>query len=267
MKQFFVSASSFLAIGVLLSSCNDPRTTEARKPIVMGDSATIVTETDSLFLVNNVPDMIPPAALTAPISAADTATPAAQPARTAATLDGVPIDFGNITFLLKDADIKETGKSFKGSNSAVLTATKKDFNPLSLSVASGSITKLEQRTQHSIVAVKGNDELALPEYATVTSGWQNMRAAGANIYPLSGLYKPEFADITTAKLVSAVDKAVRQKRLSRKDANAWREVAKNAKKVDEKNFRSQLKNVVWKISGKDAAGKAFSKEVRVDVPF
>ena len=55
--------------------------------------------------------------------------------------------------------------------------------------------------------------------------------------------------------------------MGRRRIQEWEKSARNLRAVNQKPLYIMLRSVMWKIDGKDAQGKIFSKQIRVDVPM
>ncbi|MBC7553612.1 MAG: hypothetical protein H7257_06495 [Taibaiella sp.] len=93
--------------------------------------------------------------------------------------------------------------------------------------------------------------------------------AGTNYCNITGLSENElqFADADNRDIRNAVQKSARSRRLSSKKTQEWLSVMGNPRTANQKPLMVVLRSVMWKIDGKDAAGKMFSKQIRVDIPM
>ena len=47
----------------------------------------------------------------------------------------------------------------------------------------------------------------------------------------------------------------------------WLNTAKNVRAANQAPAKVVLRSVMWRIEGKDAGGKNFNKELRIDIPL
>lgn len=268
-------------MAALLASCGDGKKA-ADGPIVLGDSATIVTEEDPNQLKDLVTDLnpvIPPseepkeespataeAATTA--SVAPTTTQPAQP--TAAALpsgQGLRAEFKDVTVVIPGLEVKQAGnKNLERANGAVYTLENGKINGATLT-ASGTITKVSQRYQSVVLMTSDVGELVLDQLS-ITSGWKEVKGNG-NTFAIRGLDAGsiEYYDADADDIRRAVERAAKRRRLSRRKVQDLVSDVRRVRSVSQKPLHGELRSVMWKIDGKDASGRAFSKQIRVDIPM
>lgn len=259
---FFIST---LSASLLLLSCSE-KDTKNHGPIVLGDSATIVTETEDKYLQDMVPDL----RMVAPPAPSRTDTPKYEaPQPTAATPTaaqaGFTIDFGDMVFQLASINPQQDGKGFAGKSSAALSAPAANFQPSTLSLREGSLTRVQQRIQTGVIMKESNPVLILSDLGTVSSNWETLKTNG-NSVDIQALANPAFdKKLTNAAIKNAVQKAARGARLSTKEQQELVNKVSKVNAANEAPLAIVLKNVVWRVEGKDAKGKPFSREIRIDV--
>ena len=275
MKQLIILSGSLL----FLAACSGTsQQSQSHGPIRLGDAQFIVTETDSQYLHDIVPDMQPipqdTAATTETPTAKDTATttPAAQPTaptQAAPTGNGLTIAFKEVTLFVPGITTKSFTKPdlTKSSSAGYQLATGK-LAGNTLQVSGGStITKVTQRYQ-TIIALQNEDGETLPltTLGTYSSQWEAL--TGKSSYSLSGLNPASLQHPNTNPnaVRNAVTAAARAQRISRDDTKDWQTLARTTRTIGQPPTTVILKNVSWRIDGKDQSGKAFHKEVRIDIP-
>lgn len=265
--------SALAAFALLASSCDNIAGRQSRGPIVLNNPATIVTETDSLYLQ----DMVPDPAFEAPVAAAparDTAVAATAPAKdTASTTPapqppvpaapaGLTADFGNVQITLPGVEARPSSRSLKGATSAAFTLSDDEFSGKSILVSGGTVKRIQQRTGYSAVVEIGGKPVLLSDIGTAYTGWQSLNGKAGN-YTLAATTPPAMK-MSAATLRTAVQKAARKQRLDRK---AEQKLLASAKGLSTPPLSMAPRAYTWKIDGTDASGKAFSKDVRIDVPL
>lgn len=275
--------NKILAVGVaaLLASCGDGKKT-AEGPIVLGDSSTIVTESDPNQLKDLVADLnpvIPPSEepkeespATAEAATTASVTPAAPPAQQPAAAElpsgpGLRAEFKDVTVVIPGIEVKQAGnKNLERANGAVYTLTNGKINGATLT-ASGTITKVSQRYQSVVLMNSDVGELVLDQLS-ITSGWKEIKGNG-NTFPIRNLEESaiEFYDADADDIRRAVERAAKRRRLSRRKVQDLVGDVRRVRSVKQKPLHGELRSVMWKIDGKDASGRAFSKQIRVDIPM
>ncbi len=288
MRIPFVLA--ILSAAIILQSCGTENPNRG-KPIVLGDPATIVTETDSQYLQDFVADVRPLQPVAAPPAepqqpAQDTA--AKQPEKEAAPAEpekkepeqpkeeprqelkgnGLKANFKEVSILIpnlttrsyKQQDLsKASGASFE------MTGGKLNGNQIKLS--GGKVTRVSQRYQ-TVIVVKNELGTLVLDQLSRTTNWQALKG-GNNSYTISGLddKRLEYVKASPNSIKNAVTRAVKNKRMSRAMQQKWINSVRNVRAANQKPLTVELRSVMWKIDGKDASGKAFQKQLRLDIPL
>ena len=258
-----------------LTACNMENTTKSRGPITLGDSSTIITETDPEALTDLVPDLqivedngkdmvavaSKDSAITTPAKAT-TATPAAVLGK------GLNVAFKELTIFIPDIATRNYGKAdLQKARSATYELTGGKLAGAKLQVSGATVTSVSQRYETVIMLQKGRDELPLESLGKYTSAWQALSGAQGS-YVITGLEpsKLGFKQASAATIRNAVQQTARRQRLNRSETQEWQNVARNIRAANQAPAKVVLRSVMWRIEGKDAAGKSFNKELRIDVP-
>lgn len=268
-----MNSRALVAALFILTSCDSISGRQSRGPIVLGDASTIVTEADSQYLQDMVPNpAFDASAATTP--APDTAVAAAPaPRDTVASApptkpteapapSGLTADFGDLQVVLPGVEARGGNRSLKGASSAAFTLSGTEFSGKSIAVRGGTVKRIQQRTGYSaVVEISGNPVL-LSDIGTAYTSWQSLSGKEGN-YTLASTTPPAMK-VSAATLRTAVQKAARKQRLDRK---AEQKLLASAKGLSTPPLSMVPRAYTWKIDGTDAKGKAFSKEVRIDVPL
>jgi len=253
------------------ASCNEGGNKKSRGPIVLGDPASIVTETDSQYLQDLVLDYTPtpqPQLPEAPAAATpDTTAPQPQPEKEQEPTakaepvkeKGLEIDLGGVTLLITNISASGSGTSYMLKGGTI--------NGQKLIVKEGTIDKIEQRYQAVVVVENNMGTLVLDDVRTLAD-WKPIKGSG-NSYNITGLEerKLEAPKITRTSISRAVTKETRQRRMSKSLQQKWLSSVKNVRRANQSPLDVKLRSVMWKIDGKTAAGKPFNKQVRIDLPL
>ena len=165
MSKRFISGLSLVCSLLAFLSCNNSSTNEkaAGKPIVLGDHATIITETDSNYLKDMVVDLKPSYADiprdTIQVRQPDTAqtdTALVKKAGPAPSGNGLNIAFKDVSAFIPGVSAKPAGKQdLQKVNSATYQLTGGNIEGNKLQISGATITNISQRYQ-STVSIKNN---------------------------------------------------------------------------------------------------------------
>ena len=277
---------TLLSAGLFLLSCKD-RPSKNHGPIVLGDSSTIVTERDPQKLQDLVTDLNPviPAAESKdtaeskPVAAAPdttkkvkatTPTPPPSPAAFQQQLSasmGMLAEFKDVSVLITNVSGKLSGNTnLQRASGAVYTLASGNINGATMRLK-GNVTKVSQRYQSTVVLRNNYGTFILEDFSTTTD-WEALKGGG-NQYRITGLdaQSLEVPEANANSIRNAVTKACKRRRISRKKMDEVVSSVRHVRKADQKPLLIVLRSVMWKIDGKDAQGKLFSKQVRVDIPL
>jgi hypothetical protein len=264
----------FLTCIVAVSACNSDRTSKSRGPIVLGDSSTIVTETDEQLLQDQVPDLKPAIEQESAVSTptADTAsTVQAAPAAPAAAVppgNGLTVAFKEVSLFIPNITTRNYNRGdLKNARGASYEITGGNVVGNTIRATSGSIQKVTQRYETILVLKDGGNVLPLESLGKYASGWEPL-TGNNGVFAFRGLEaaRLEYKQISPSTLRNAVQQAARRQRLNRQDTQDWLDAVRNVRSANQAPAATVLRSVSWRVEGKDATGKNFNKEVRIDVP-
>lgn len=275
-----VSSIGFLAIALLFfSSCKNGPSGKSHGPIVLGDSSMIVTEKDPKKLQDLVIDLNP---VIKPSAEEPEKTEQAQPSardttektktaesnqQQSMTGPGVKADFTEVSVMIPNVEAKISGTGdLHKKNDAVYTLTDGTLNGNTLKV-SGNVTKVSQRYQ-VVVLLKSSAGIMPLESLTNTTSWETVNGSNGQ-YHITGLDSRslETPDVDAGDIREAVKKAALRRHMSRKKMQELESTVHHTRSVRQKPLSLVLRSVMWKIDGKDASGKNFSKQIRIDIPI
>lgn len=279
-RQTYIISFFFL---LFLFSCKDMPHKD-HGPIVIGDSSSIVTEKDKSKTEDLVTDLhLKPKEVPAkdsvqkdnkpqPLVATDTTKKVAeQPTQpTQASLPpvaGLKADFKETSVLIPNINAKQAGNpNLVNANGAVYSIISGNLNGNVLHTK-GNVLKVSQRYQ-SIVVLKNNTGMLPIDALSITTSWESVNG-GNGSYPINGLDEEhlEFPKANRAAIRNAVTKAAQRRRMGRKKIEEWTDMVDDVKAANQKPLHTMLRSVMWKIDGRDANGKPFSKQIRIDVPM
>jgi hypothetical protein len=261
----------------LLSSCSSGgKSSKNGNPIVLGDTAAIITETDPTYLQDYVADFKPAiqdsiATAPAPTSKKDSAKPTpasvsvSAPAK-ASGKEGLYITFKDLSLFI--AGIKTTDKKnpIKG-NSATYELSSGNLNGNTLMIQNGTVQTVAMQYQTTVVLTGNGGSLLLSSLGH-TGSWVTLKGSG-NSYSITGLdeNKLEYTRANTAAIRAAVTKAARAKRMNKRSADRWLSLVRNTRSVTQSPCSVALRTVQFRVDGKDGAGKSYRKLIRFDIPM
>lgn len=271
----------FTGTAALFSSCKD-MPPKNHGPIVLGDPSTIVTEKDPQKLKDLVIDLQPAISATENTDTTENKTPTtaavdtgkkSKPATTAPTVQALPAvaglkaEFTDVSVLIPGLNAKQSGRAnLQNASGAVYTFVSGEINGNTIKLT-GNITKVSQRYQ-SVVVLK-NEMGTLPlESLSVTTDWETIKGSN-NQYNITDLDTKslEYPHSNASAIRNAVNKAAKRRRYSRRKVQEWEESVHRVRAANQKPLYVMLRSVMWKIDGKDANGRAFSKQIRIDIPM
>jgi hypothetical protein len=268
----FMCLASFYA-------CNEQGKQGKQGPIIIGDTATIVTEANPSYLLDIVKDLHPdiPASLphkdTAPLvksAVVDTTKQSAastkkQVQTTLVPETGLHANFADIAFAIPDINIKSgKQKDLSKANGATFQMLDGNLNGKSISITKGNMVRVSQRYQ-TIIVLKNNLGTLPLETLNYLSDWEELKGAKGN-YTISGINgKLEAADFNLASLQRAISKSARKHRISRSLEKQWLNSVRNTR-ANKKTINIVMRYISWKLDAKDDKGKAISKQIRIDLP-
>ncbi|OSZ82702.1 hypothetical protein CAP35_05415 [Chitinophagaceae bacterium IBVUCB1] len=271
---------------LLLQSCGSDSPNRG-KPIVLGDPATIVTETDSQYLQDFVADIkpiqpvVPTQTDTTPVQTQATQElpqQTAQPkkeepkqepkAAPAPKGNGLKVEFKEITVLIPNIGTRTyKQQDTKKANGATYEITSGTLVGNKIQTGGGMVTKVSQRYQ-TVIAVKNEMGTLMLESLNRTTDWQTLKGSN-NTYNITGLdsRQLQFIKASPAAIKNAVTRSARNKRMSRATEQKWLKAVSRVRNANDKPLVIMLRSVMWKIEGKDANGKPYQKQIRIDIPL
>jgi hypothetical protein len=279
-KLYYLKALAFTCsclFFLLLVSCKNEKAGQGHGPIVLGDSATIVTEKDSGHLRDMVMDMearqtiaVPEPKVAPPKEEVVEKAPARSPVTPEAdnNAKGFILDFGTVQMKItgiktteyqKQDPVKDAGLSY--------ACTEGDIAGSDLIMSGMKNVKIEQRYQTQLHLKSSLGEISLRNLGLATSDWKEIkgRQSGATIrFDLSSLKKPEFNKISNRALKNALEKELRRQRAGRSTEQKWLSEIRRTRSAKDKPCEIILHDVQWRISGTDSKGRNFHKTIRLD---
>lgn len=264
-----------------LSACNDSdNPTGQAPPIKLGDPATIVTETDSQYLADVVADLkmntgrpvtiasTKPDTTPATVDTAKVASPAVETAAAQPTGKGLRVPFPQVEFFIPGI----ATKTYKEPNletdyGASYEITEGTLAGNKIYIKGGNIEDVYMRYQTIIVARNKQGTLPLESLRKLTD-WKKQKGSNG-VYEIDGLEpnKLEGLKVSNKAIRNAVSRDAKSRNWSRNGVQQWLSSVRNVKNSTQKPLHTELRSVMWKVTGKDANGRPFQRQLRIDVPI
>lgn len=264
MFRFFCVLSFVL----FFTSCKEDKKQNS-SPIILGDSSTIVTETDPNYLTDFVDDIqlrtVQEDTLLAQIDSAHINDSIAANSKTMPDMQGkgLKIPFKEVTVFIPGIETKTYTEQHPEKESGVsYEIVRGELQGNQLQFSGATITEIEQRYITNVIAKTDLGILELDALSNLTD-WEPLKGSG-NTYTITGLDKPDAKRVSAAQIRSAVSRAAKNKRMSRQNIRKWESAVRKVKSVNQSPLSVVVRSVMWKIEGKDENGKFFHKQVRID---
>lgn len=260
---------------VLAASCGDQSGAGKKGAIQLGDSSTIVTETDSQYLRDDVLDIEVRKHADTVVAVKETSkpvvadTPVAAPKPKPQTTEaGHSIAFNDTKIVLTGLQLKDGRRQNpERDNGLTYSLGSGNLSAARLMVYGAKNVTVKQRYQSQLMLKSSLGKVDLRDLGLYTSGWNIVPAAnsgGAQAFSLNSLNNITYAKVTNDKIKRATDRELRQRRTNSRTIQNWMKEIRRVRSAQDKPCDIILDNVQWQISGTDAKGKSFQKTIRVD---
>lgn len=256
----------------LLTACKDKP--GENKPIVLGDTSTIVTETDERYLENTTDDISPAnrksseGKITSIMMQVDSAKSVQklEEENESVPLNGFTINFSECEVVFNNLSahaIKNT-QDERTSNSVSYVVDGGRISDMNLQVKGLDEAKVEQRLFTRLSAAGQDEDFVLNDLGKFISQWSEL--AGKDFkYVSLGDNSLQFFNVDHTKIKNAVDREVRKKKKSRQEIQAWMNLIAKTNSYTDAPCKIQLVSAQWRIIGKKG-GKRVQKLIQFDIP-
>ena len=249
--------------------------------IVLGNPATIVTETDTQNLRDMVIDLQPallpdtvaaksdsPKKDSPAVAATGAATNAGATAPLPADATGLKADFKEVSVLISGIAVKQAGKTnLTNAGGAVYTLQSGNIQGSILRISCATLLKVSQRYQTVILLKTANQTFYLDDLDGTTDWAPITGSNGA--FTITGLAPNQlkYETANAAEIRDALAQMCRKKHYNAKRKSELMNAIAGVRAVNQAPLHVFVRSVMWKIDGKDNTGKIFSKQIRIDIPF
>lgn len=271
MYRPYIQISLFFLSLLALLSCDTNIRGGGRGAIVLGDSSTIVTETDPQYLHHAVADIhVLPLTEDSNATAgrADTFRSAPPEKAARSSGEGLKVAFKELTVFIPEIKTRTYTRQDPQTSSGVsYQLTEGTLKDRDLHITgNAAVEKISQRYMTTVILENGNNSPLILENLNYTSSWKEIPGE-QGIYPVTGIEENSlsYTKASPSTIRNAVNQAIKKKRLSKNAAREWQQKAEKVSSVNQKPLSVILRSVMWKIEGKDAQGKPFVKQLRIDL--
>lgn len=196
--------------------------------------------------------------------ARDTA-PQAAPPRTKEE-QGYAISFGAAKIVLAGLNAKEARRQHADRDDGLsYVLSSGNISNAKLVVYGVKNVSVKQRYQSRLALNSPLGSVDLRDLGLYTSGWNTLRSSNANAFSLSGLNDVAFSQVNNSKIKNAADRELRKRKTSSRTIQRWMKELRNVRSAGDKPCEIKLDNVQWQLSGTDANGRPFQKNIRIEV--
>ncbi len=263
---------SVVALSLMLFSCKDQ--SKEKRPIVLGDTSMIVTETDERFLQNNTDDISPTnkksseGKITSMMMEVDSAKSVKklEEEKSSPPLSGFTIHFAecDVVFDNLTAHAIQNSQDERTSNSVSYVMDAGTMDEMSLQVSGLDEANVEQRIFTRLKVEALSDNFVLNDLGKFISTWSSLAGKGFKYVSLSN-NSLQFFTVENAKIKNAVDRELRKKKKTRQEIQEWMKVIKKTNSYSDEPCKIQIVSAQWRIIGKKN-GKRVQKLIQFDIP-
>lgn len=259
-------------ICMVFISCREKR--QAGKPIILGDSSSIVTEGDSRYLKNVTEDISPTnkktteGKITAMMMEVDSVKSAMKLEEQdhAAPLSGFTINFSEceVVFDGLSAHAIQNSQDERTSNSVSYLVDGGNLYEISLQIRGLAEVKVEQRIFTRLSVEDGADEFLLNDLGKFISPWSSLPGKDITFISL-GSNSLQFFAVDHTKIQNALDRELRKKKKNRQEIAEWMQVIRKTNSYADAPCNIHMVSGQWRITGKKD-GKRVQKLIQFDLP-
>ena len=269
----------YVSAGILLlgASCGSNSGTRGMGPIILGDSSTIITEKDSQYLKDDVMDIeprraaAPDTAVSLPPKKDEPVLPAKDTVATIKKVQeepGFAVSFGDAKLVFSGLKLKDGRKQNPvQDNGLTYSLHSGNLGSAKVFVYGAKNISIKQRYQTRLTLKSDLGTVDLRDLGLYTSGWNTLPSGNSGNAPhfaLSSLNNVTYSQVNNNKIKNALDRELRKHRTNSRTIQSWMKEIKRVRSAGDEPCDIILDNVQWQVSGTDAHGKTFHKNIRID---
>ena len=266
--------SFLICIPFLLQlSCKD-QSTPARKTIEMGDTSSIVTETDPAFLENKTEDISPAnrksteGKITSMMREVDSAHSAQKLEQegNSTPVQGFTIHFAecDVVFEGLSAHALKNTQDERASNSVAYLHDAGNLDEIALQLNGLEDLKVEQRLFTHLLIQIDEKTYTLNDLGKFITPWATLAGKDTKFISL-GNNSLQFFQVTQEKLKAAFERELRKKHLNHNAQQSLLQLLKKTRSYTDAPCKVEMVSSQWRITGKKN-GKRIQKLVQIDLP-
>lgn len=243
---------SFISVLIIFSACNNAQISSEHPPIVLGDSSTIVTETDSLYLKNNFLDI--------ELSSSSTTKTTAQNLPSSNTnVDTISNQqntaqqqaSSGYTILVEGEQIVLQGLEGKirQGNGHNYVMPLHLFPQKIILQKNSKILSIQQKVSTRLYATSKYGKLELSSLGSYATDWKTLAVEpNGNAYTVPSINNIGFKPLNNAELRKGIENTISKASLKSKDKQTWTSELQNVKSTKDAKIETNIYKVDWKIN-------------------
>ena len=261
---------------IMLHACGDDKKSSSNQPIILGDSSSVVTETDSQFLYNQTEDIAPNnhkssskkiAQMMVQVDSLNATKKLEETPVSQTPLLGLTVSFEDFDVIFNNlsAHPSKRDPDARKSNNVSYIYDGGDFQEMKIQVKNLHEVSVEEKLVTKLTAVTQNERFVLQSLGTYSSSWYTLPGK-ENLFISTGKNSIQFNDVNQAKLKTAFTNALQAKKKNSNFTKKALEEVKNARAAIDAPFKIELYSVQFIVKG-TVNGTKIKKLIRFDIPL
>ncbi len=273
--KVFLNTWRFVLLAIVttlvISSCTES-TSINKKPIVLGDKSSIVTETDSAALKNYVRDISKKehdeddiAKMMVQVDSLKTQQELEASIDSLQPIKGFSIAFKDCKVTFDGIAAKEiTAQDPLNQRSVSYVVTKGDLAKMKIKIEGLKDISLKERVFTKLKVADGEKEYLLSDLGRKISDWFNL-AGVDNIFVSAGDNSFQFNDLTNKKIKIALDKKLRSKKVEEAEIQAWMKKIAKTNNYTDAPCKLYVSTAQFRLYGVTTKGNKTNKLIQFDI--
>lgn len=269
-KNTFFLFVLFSFTSLLYQSCEESIMSSGR-PIQLGDTSLIVTETDSNYLLNvvkdisiNEQDVKEIARIMVQVDSVKIAEELDNFTSSDSVLKGFSIEFNDCKIIFQNLEAKAlTEQNPKENRSVSYLVTKGNLAKMKIKVIGLTEASIKERIYTKLKVADQEKEYLLKSLGRKISDWFPL-AGNENVFISAGDNSFQFNDLTNAKIKIALDKELRAKNIKEEKIQDWMRLIKNTSDYTDAPCKLYVSTAQFRLKGKTATGRV-NKLIQLDI--
>lgn len=259
-----------------LIACGE-KETGIKKPIVMGDTSTIVTEQDEQYLENYTQDIAPNnhkssakkiAQMMVEVDSikASRALEESNEPQVKAPVNGFTISFNefDVVFNGIQGHSANANQNEKTASGVSYIFDDGEWKGMKIQVSGLTEVTIQQKLSTRLSMAFDKETILLPSLGVYQSSWYNLVGKG-NVFLATGSNSVQFSDLNNQKIKNALTAALKSKRKKAAQITEYMNAVKRTNSAVEAPCKIVVSALQFVIKGKKD-GKNVKKLIRFDIP-